>query len=433
MVGDVAGSRIATAPMTKRAVGGAAIGNLLEWYDFSVYGYLAGTIGKLFFASSDATTQLLLSFSVFGVGFFMRPVGAIVIGHFGDKHGRKNALIFTVMAMALGTVLIGILPTYQSAGIAAAVLLTLARLIQGFSAGGEWGGSTAFLVEYAPLGRRGFIGSFQQVTTVGGLVLGSLVAWLLSLAFTDQQMLDWAWRLPFLLGIVIAPVGIYLRSKVEETPKYAEIERKHEVAKAPFLEMLESYPKETFTAFGFTLLWTVGFYIVLTYMPTYMRNQLSLPYSQSLFATLLGLILLAALIPVFGALSDRVGRRPLLIAACVLFAIGIYPMFAFIVAVHQFWAVVLNQLLWAIPLAFYSGAGPAAIAEIFPTNVRYVALSTGYNIAVAIFGGFAPTIATYLIQVTGNPLAPSFYVMASAVLSLIVMLGIPETYNKPLR
>lgn len=433
MVGEVAGSQVAAAPMTKRAVGGAAIGNLLEWYDFSVYGYLAGTIGKLFFASSDATTQLLLSFSVFGVGFFMRPVGAIVIGHFGDKHGRKSALIFTVMAMAVGTVLIGVLPTYQSAGVLAAVLLTLARLVQGFSAGGEWGGSTAFLVEYAPAGQRGFIGSFQQVTTVGGLVLGSLVAWLLSVAFTDQQMLDWAWRLPFLLGIVIAPVGIYLRSKVEETPKYAEIERKHEVAKTPFLEMLENYPKETFIAFGFTLLWTVGFYIVLTYMPTYMRNQLSLPYSQSLFATLLGLILLAALIPVFGALSDRIGRRPLLIAACVLFTVGIYPMFAFIVAVHQFWAVVLNQLVWAVPLAFYSGAGPAAIAEIFPTNVRYVTLSTGYNIAVAIFGGFAPTIATYLIQATGNPLAPAFYVMASAVLSLIVMISIRETYDQPLR
>ncbi|HLJ19892.1 MAG TPA: MFS transporter, partial [Stellaceae bacterium] len=330
-------------------------------------------------------------------------------------------------------VLIGVLPTYQSAGVSAAVLLTLARLIQGFSAGGEWGGSTAFLVEYAPAGQRGFIGSFQQVTTVGGLVLGSLVAWLLSVAFTDQQMLDWAWRLPFLLGVVIAPVGIYLRSKVEETPKYAEIERKHEVAKTPFLEMLENYPKETFIAFGFTLLWTVGFYIVLTYMPTYMRSQLNLPYSQSLLATLLGLILLAALIPVFGALSDRIGRRPLLIASCVLFTVGIYPMFAFIVAVHQFWAVVLNQLVWAVPLAFYSGAGPAAIAEIFPTNVRYVTLSTGYNIAVAIFGGFAPTIATYLIQATGNPIAPAFYVMASAVLSLIVMVRIRETYDQPLR
>lgn len=433
MVGEVAAIGVSTAPMTRRAVSGAAIGNLLEWYDFSVYGYLAATIGKLFFASADGTTQLLLSFSIFGVGFFMRPVGAIVIGHFGDKHGRKNALIFTVMAMAVGTVLIGILPTYQSFGLLAPVLLTLARLIQGFSAGGEWGGSTAFLVEYAPPGQRGFIGSFQQVTTVGGLVLGSLVAWLLSVIFTDQQMLDWAWRLPFLFGIVIAPVGIYLRSKVEETPKYEEIERQHEVASTPFLEMLQNYPKETFTAFGFTLLWTVGFYIVLTYMPTYMRNQLNLPYSQSLFATLLGLILLAALIPVFGALSDRIGRRPLLIAACAVFTVGIYPMFAFIVAVHQFWAVVLNQLFWAIPLAFYSGAGPAAIAEMFPTKVRYVTLSTGYNIAVAIFGGFAPTIATYLIQQTGNPLAPSFYVIATAVVSLIVMISIKETYDKPLR
>lgn len=433
MVGEVAGMKGGAAPMTTRAVSAAAIGNLLEWYDFSVYGYLASTIGKLFFASQDSSTQLLLSFSIFGVGFFMRPVGAIIIGHFGDKHGRKNALIFTVMAMAVGTILIGILPTYQSIGVQAPILLTLARLIQGFSAGGEWGGSTAFLIEHAPSERRGFIGSFQQVTTVSGLVLGSFIAWLLSVTFTDQQMLGWAWRLPFLFGVVIAPVGIYLRSKVEETPKYVEIERKHQVVKAPFLEMLQNYPRETFTGFGFTLLWTVGFYIVLQYMPTYMRQQLSLPASQSLFATLLGLLLLAVLIPVFGALSDRVGRRPLLIAACAVFAIGIYPMFAFIVAIHQFWAVVLNQLVWAIPLSLYSGAGPAAIAEIFPTQVRYVTLSTGYNIAVAIFGGFAPTIATYLIKETGNPLAPSFYVMAAAIVSFAVMVSLKETSHKPLR
>jgi MHS family proline/betaine transporter-like MFS transporter len=363
----------------------------------------------------------------------MRPVGAIVIGHFGDKYGRKSALVFTVMTMALGTVLIGLVPSYAVVGAFGAVLLTIARLIQGFSAGGEWGGSTSFLVEYAPPEHRGFYGSLQQVTTVGGLVLGTAYGALLTSVLSDEQMLSWGWRVPFLSGILLAFVGFYLRSKVDETPKYSAAERAHEVVKTPFMAMLQQYPKETFQAFCFTLLWTVGFYIVLTYMPTFMQQQLHISPPLSLLAASAGQLLLAVLIPFSGALSDRIGRRPLLIAACAVFFIGIIPAFKIVVANPSFGVVLANQLFWAIPLSFYSGAGPAAIAEIFPTKVRYVALSTGYSISVAIFGGFAPVIAQQLILSTGDPISPSYYVILAAIASLVTMLMLKESYHKPLQ
>ena len=433
MVGDVAGSRIAATPMTTRAISAAGIGNLLEWYDWSVYVVLARQIGAVFFPSDNPLKETLSAFLFYGVGFLMRPVGAIVIGHFGDKFGRKNALVFTVMAMALGTFMIGCLPGYAQMGGLGPVLLVAARLLQGFSAGGEWGGSTSFIAEYAPEGKRGFMASFQQVTTVGGLLIGTVFGFVLTLILTDAQLLAWGWRVPFLAGILLAVVGVYLRSKVDETPKFTEIEEKRTVARTPFMEMLSAYPKETAIAFCFTLLWTVGFYIVLTYMPTFMVQQLKLPASQSLLAASLGQLLMAVLIPFAGALSDRIGRRPLLIAACAVFVIGIIPAFKFIVAVPQFWAVLVNQLFWAIPLACYSGAGPAAIAEIFPTKVRYVALSTGYGTAVAIFGGFANWFANTLIEVTGDPISPSYYVIAAAIASLITMISIQETYDKPLK
>ena len=433
MVGEVIGRGKSRAPGLSRAVSAASIGNLLEWYDWGVYAFFAAPIAKLYFPDSNPLKGVLLVFLTYGLGFIMRPVGAIVIGHFGDKYGRKSALVFTVMTMALGTVLIGLVPSYAVVGAFGAVLLTIARLIQGFSAGGEWGGSTSFLVEYAPPEHRGFYGSLQQVTTVGGLVLGTAYGALLTSVLSDEQMLSWGWRVPFLSGILLAFVGFYLRSKVDETPKYSAAERAHEVVKTPFMAMLQQYPKETFQAFCFTLLWTVGFYIVLTYMPTFMQQQLHISPPLSLLAASAGQLLLAVLIPFSGALSDRIGRRPLLIAACAVFFIGIIPAFKIIVANPSFGVVLANQLFWAIPLSFYSGAGPAAIAEIFPTKVRYVALSTGYSISVAIFGGFAPVIAQQLILSTGDPISPSYYVILAAIASLVTMLMLKESYHKPLQ
>jgi MHS family proline/betaine transporter-like MFS transporter len=412
----------------RRAVVAATFGNVLEWYDFSVYAFFAATIGRLFFPSEDPTASLLATFAVFGVGFVVRPLGGIVIGWMGDRYGRRPALVLTIMLMAGGTVMIGLLPTYAAIGAAAPLLLVVARLVQGFSAGGEWGGSTAFMVEWAPPGRRGWYGSFQQMSVAAGLLLGSGIGALLSTLLTPEQVLDWGWRIPFLLGGVLGLVGQYMRRNVEETPAYREAQAEAApAAPGPSGWVLGA------RAFGFTVLWTVSYYIFLNYMPTFTRNQVGLSPSESLWANTIGLVALVVLIPVTGLLSDRVGRKPLLLASCGFFALLTWPLLSLMLGSGgAFGTVVLIQLLFGVAIALFSGPGPAAIAEIFPTRGRSTWMSASYALAVAIFGGFAPYIATWLIANTGNPMSPALYVIGAAVVSFLTILTLPETARRPL-
>jgi MHS family proline/betaine transporter-like MFS transporter len=418
-----------TAPMARerrKAVVASAIGNVLEWYDFGVYIFFAGTIASTFFPAGDPTAALLSSFAVFGVGFLMRPLGGIIIGRFGDTHGRRAALTLTILAMAFGTVMVGVLPGYATIGIAAPVLLVVARLIQGFSAGGEWGGSTAFMVEWAPAARRGWYGSFQQASIALSLVLGSGTDALLTSILSPEDLATWGWRVPFLLGIVLALVGGYLRRNVEETPAYRAAGRAPAPA-APggFAAALR--------AFGFTIYWTVAFYILLSYMPTFTKQHAGVSASQALLANTIGVLVLMVLIPPFGALSDRIGRNPLLLASCAFFAVLTAPLFWVILGQPGFGVLVLIQIVFDAAIALYSGAGPAAISEMFQTIGRSTWMTPAYALAVAIFGGFAPFIAAWLIAATGSPLAPAFYVIAAAVISFIVIWRMPETAHEPLR
>jgi len=371
---------------SRRAVTAAVIGNVLEWYDFAVYGFVAAIIGKNFFPGTDDTTQLLQAFLTFGLGFVARPIGGIVIGRMGDTHGRKAALMLTIFLMACGTVLIGILPTYAKIGVAAPALLLLARLMQGFSTGGEWGGSTAFIVEWAPKGRRGLFGSFQQMSVVAGLLLGSAFAALLNTVLTPAQMGDWGWRIPFLVGGLLGPIGIYMRRTIEETPAYAKV---LSVSTAP--ETGPSGLALAAQAFGFTIVWTVCFYVLLTYMPSWTAKYMNLTPALALWSNTIGLIVLVISIPIMGHLSDRYGRRPLLLICCAAFIILPWPLFKFLSSGGVPFAVlVLIQIGIAILISLYSGAGPAAIAEIFPTRRRSTWMTTGYALSVAIFGGSAP-------------------------------------------
>jgi len=424
---DEAGSR--------RAVVAATFGNVLEWYDFSVYAFFAVTIGRLFFPSDDPTASLLATFAVFGVGFVVRPLGGIVIGWMGDRYGRRPALVLTIMLMAGGTVMIGLLPTYAAIGAAAPLLLVVARLIQGFSAGGEWGGSTAFMVEWAPEGKRGWYGSFQQMSVAAGLLLGSGMGALLTTILTEEQVFDWGWRIPFLLGGLLGVVGQYMRRNVEETPAYREATAET-AAGAPAAAAAERTPSGFslgLRAFGFTVLWTVSYYIFLNYMPTFTRNQVGLSPSESLWANTFSVLILVVLIPITGWLSDRVGRKPLLLASCAFFALLTWPLMSLMLGSGgAFGTVILVQLLFGIAIALFSGPGPAAIAEIFPTRGRSTWMSASYALAVAIFGGFAPYIATWLIANTGNPMSPALYVIAAAVVSFLTILALPETARRPL-
>jgi MHS family proline/betaine transporter-like MFS transporter len=418
---------------SRKAVTAAVVGNVLEWYDFGVYAFMAAIIGKTFFPSGNEVTQILAAFIAFGLGFVVRPLGGIVIGRLGDVKGRKAALILTIMLMAVGTVLIGLIPSYAAIGIAAPLLIVLARLMQGFSAGGEWGGSTAFIVEWAPEGRRGFYGSFQQCSVTAGLLLGSGVAALCNTLIGPEDMEAWGWRIPFLLGGILGPVGMWMRRNVEETPAYERVKRADPASvdrggadgAAPFWLAAR--------AFGFTVLWTVSFYIFLSYMPTFTQKYVGLSRTEALWSNTIGLVLLVVAIPLMGHLSDRFGRKPFLLACCAAFVILPYPLFAVMLGGAGLGTVIAIQLLIGLAISLFSGAGPAAISEIFPTASRSTWMTSGYALAVAIFGGFAPTVATWLIQETGSPIAPTWYVMAAGVISFVVIWRLRETAHEPLR
>ncbi|HWL83187.1 MAG TPA: MFS transporter [Roseomonas sp.] len=411
-----------------KAVGAAVIGNVLEWYDFSVYAYLATILSHQFFHSENPTSALLATFAAFGIGFVVRPLGGIVIGRMGDTHGRKAALLLTIFMMAFGTVAIGLLPTYESIGILSPILLVVCRLAQGFAAGGEWGGSTAFIVEWAPKNRRGFFGSFQQASVAGGLLLGSAVAAICSSVFSPETMEAWGWRIPFLLGGALIPLGIYMRRNIDETPAYRE-------AKAEAAPAAQQEGNWTLAgrAFGFTILWTVSYYVMLNYMPTFTQAHAGLSRTAALWSNTLGLVVLVVAVPLMGMLSDRVGRKPLLLGCCIAFILLTYPLFVLLVSGGGLGTVILVQIVFALMISAFSGPGPAAISEIFPTASRSTYMSTGYSLAVAVFGGFAPYIATWLIATTGSPLSPTYYLIAAAILSTLVIFRLRETAHAELR
>jgi MFS family permease len=410
---------------SRKAIFAAAVGNVLEWYDFGVYVFFAGAIARSFFPPGNPAAALLSSFAVFGVGFLMRPLGGIIIGRFGDTRGRKAALMLTIMTMAFGTVMVGVLPGYADIGVAAPVLLVVARLIQGFSAGGEWGGSTAFMVEWSPHGQRGWYSSFQQASIALSLVLGSGTGALLTSIMSADALNAWGWRIPFLFGIVLSLVGAWFRRNVDETPAYrAATEETTQPTGSGLLLALR--------AFGFTIHWTVALYILLSYMPTFTRLHAGVSASQALWSNTIGVLVLMALIPLFGLWSDRIGRRPLLLSSCGFFAVLTVPLFLVILGQPGFGVLVVVQALFGAAIALYSGAGPAAIAEMFRTIGRSTWMTPAYALAVATFGGFAPFIATWLISVTGSPLSPAYYVIAAAVVSFIVNWQMPETAHREL-
>jgi MHS family proline/betaine transporter-like MFS transporter len=412
-------SEDAGAPRLWRSILAAAAGNLLEWYDFVIYAYMAPLIALKFFPSSDPLAGLLAVFATFGLGFVVRPLGGILIGRLGDAKGRKVALLVTIFLMALGTAGIGLVPSRAAIGPLAPWLLLLCRLIQGFSAGGEWASATTFIYEWAPAGRRGFFSSLQQSSVACGMLLGSAVAALFTTLLTKNQMADFGWRIPFLLGALILPVGLYTWRKVEETPVF---KRRDGTPVAIGTGM-----RLAARAIGITVIWTVAYYAVLTYMPVFTAHFSRLGPAAALWSNALSLFVLAVTTPLFGGLADRVGRKPLLLAGAAGFAILTYPLFLLIVRSESMLPIILAQIVFALMTAIYSGGAPAAMNEIFPPASRLLWMSTGYSLATALFGGFGPFISTWLVRATGSPLSPALYIVAGALISLAAILPLKET------
>ena len=415
----------------RRAVFAATIGNTLEWYDFLVYGFLAVTIAKLFFPTENELTSLLLSVGTFGAAAVVRPVAGVVLGIYADRVGRKAALTLTIFMMGLGTGLIVLAPTYASIGICAPVLMVSARLLQGFACGGELGGATTILVENAPDHSRGLYASWQTASQAAGVLLGAMVTMLVSLSMTQAQLEAWGWRLPFAFGLLIVPIGVYIRSKLKEPDVY--LKARAEAPNLSFMRILLGERRSLLTAIGVAVLYLACAYVLFVYMPTFAVRQLKLPFSQALIATTLASAVLFVCSPVIAAISDRYGRKPLLVVGASAFALLTYPAFVVITAHPSLAKLTAVQSGFALAMATYAGPAISVFAELFPTRSRSTAVSLVYSIAVVLVGGFAPLIVTWLIAVTGNPTAPAFYVIGAAAVSGAALLALRDRFREPLQ
>jgi MFS transporter, MHS family, proline/betaine transporter len=396
-----------------------SVGNMLEWYDFAVYGFLTPAIAQAMFPAGDPTASLLLSVGAFGVGFLTRPVGAVVFGALADRSGRKLALLLTFGLMGAATLAIGLIPSYAAVGVAAPLLVVLARLVQGLAAGGAVGGATAMLTEHAPAGRAGYFASWQAASQAGALLLGALTAATVAASFSPEQLNAWAWRLPFFASALIVPLGLYIRRHVDDPQAFVS---RDPAASSPLRLLWQTHRSAVARGFGITIIWTVATYFFFVYVPLYAHTVLKLPISTTLFSNSLALACMLGIAPVAGHLSDRWGRYSVMIPAAMAIVLLILPGFGFLLSHPDIAALALFQVISAVLAALFIGPAPAAIAELFPTGVRSSGMGIAYNLSVTVFGGFAPLIAAGLIARTGNPLSPTWYVMFACGLSLLTLL-----------
>ncbi|PKW16083.1 MHS family proline/betaine transporter-like MFS transporter [Saccharopolyspora spinosa] len=419
------------ARMLRKVIRAASIGNFVEWFDFALYGFLATEIANNFFPSSNSTAGLLKTFAAFAVAFALRPIGGAYFGALGDRIGRKRTLAITILLMAGSTVALGILPTYSAIGIAAPILLVLIRCVQGFSTGGEYAGACAFVLEHCRRDRRAWYSSFLPVSTFAAFGTAAIVSFGCSGLFGATAMTEWGWRLPFLIAAPLGVCGFYIRSKLDETPDFQQVADNDTVASAPVREALRSHGL-TMTKLGLFICTTaLSFYMFTTYMTTYLKVTAGHDASMTLLSNVLALMFAAALCPLVGRFSDRFGRRVTMFTASGLLVVGGLP--AFLLAGNSGLApAVFGQLLLALGAVSCNVVTAVLLVELFPTRVRYTASALTYNLAYAVFGGTAPFIATFLIEVTGDPLAPAYYLAVASLVALVAASTLPETSRSPL-
>ena len=408
-----------------------SIGNILEWYDFAVYGYMAKVIAPLFFPTEDKTAAMISVFGVFAAGFLMRPLGAVLFGYIGDKQGRKKALVLSVILMAFSTVGLGLLPTHAAIGVAAPFLLTAMRLIQGVSVGGELTTSISFIVEKAPPGRRGYYGAWTTFCAVAGILIGSAVGAGVETIFTPEQITGWAWRVPFLIGFVLGLYALLMRRTINEPASFEKLRSTGQLIKAPLAEAFRSHGKMMIRIIGVLWIFAVGFYMPFIYLPTYLSTNEHIALSMALDLNSVAMVLLLGVTLFLGHLSDKLGRKKIILFGAVgflLLAVPVYLLFG----MNSDTGIFAGLAIFAVFCGATQGAIPAFLSENFPTPIRVSALSFSYNIALAIFGGTTPLLATWLIKTTGSDLAPAWYLAFAALISILSILGMKETYRKVL-
>jgi MHS family proline/betaine transporter-like MFS transporter len=403
-----------TSPV--RGVAAATIGNALEWFDMSIYALLAIYIGRNFFPSDNPATGVIQAFAVFGASYLIRPLGGLVLGSYADRKGLKKGLMLTIRLMVLGTALIAFMPNYDSIGILAPIGIIVARLIQGFSAGGEFGAATSYLIAQNSE-RRGFLGSFQFASQGLGSLTAAIFVVALTTVVSNEDMMSWGWRIPFVFGLLVGPAGYYIRKFVDEAPiDHGPDPERHE----PIRDLFKSQKVGILIAGG-ALVVSTAMSFILDYMPTFGIQQLGLPKSSSFFCLVLTGIILTFGTPMVGHLSDKYGRTKIMIPAACAIGISVIPLFLWLTAGRTFFVLASVMVILALLKAIYFGALPSVMSDAFPTRARATGLSFSYNTAVAVFGGFTPMIAAFLVQATGQNMSPGYYIAALSCLSIVAL------------
>ncbi|MCG7580880.1 MFS transporter [Mycolicibacterium sp. OfavD-34-C] len=415
----------------RRAVTGASIGNAVEWFDFAIYGFLATFIAGQFFPAGDETAALLNTFAIFAAAFFMRPLGGFVFGPLGDRIGRQRVLALVILLMSAATLGIGLLPTYDTIGVLAPLLLLALRCLQGFSAGGEYGGGAVYLAEFATDERRGVTVTFMVWSGVLGFLLGSITVTLLQAALSTAAMENYGWRIPFLIAGPLGLVGLYIRLRLSDTPQFAELSKSHQTAESPLREAVSTAWRSILQVIGLMIVFNIGYYVVFAFLPSYFIKTLQFSATDAFLSITLACLVALVLILPLAMLSDRIGRRPLLIGGAVAFAVLGYPLFLLLNTGSLVAAIAAHCVLAAIESVYVSTAVSAAV-ELFATRVRFSGFSIGYNVCVAVFGGTTPYIVTWLTAATGDAIAPAYYLVIAALVSLGVVLTLRESAGRSL-
>ncbi len=403
---------------------GGSIGNLIEWFDFYIYNFFALYFAKAFFPGKDPTVQLLNAFGIYAIGFVIRPVGGWVLGAYADRAGRRAALTLSVVLMCFGSLMIALAPTYESIGIFSPLLLLAARLVQGISLGGEYGASATYLSEIAVSRHRGFYSSFQYITLIGGQLLGSATLLVMQQVYTAPQLEAWAWRIPFFIGAACALFGLWLRRNLKETEAFAKVQAQKD--RPALLPALLRHPREILLVFGLTMGGTTAFYTYTTYMPTFLVNTVKLSRDQATQISFISLLLYAAMQPLFGALSDRIGRRPVLMFFGIAGTLLTVPLLTWLSGTRDYMTALAIVLIALVVVSGYTSINAVVKAELFPAGIRALGVGLPYAVAVSLFGGTAPYIALWFKD-QGMESGFYWYVTALVLISLIVYAGMRDT------